>query len=157
MKRALFALLLAAVLTLTACGSSPKREVSQALDLDVSSGTVLHHEDGHGGFLGDGSTAIVLSFPDAQLAESIRTDSRWKPLPPDPTAQILLYGTEEDGPYLIREDGTPMVPEIENGHYCLIDRQEPQSTPMLDRYSLNFTLAVYDTEEHLLYYCTMDT
>ena len=89
----------------------------------------------------------------------------WSPFPPDDTVQALLYGwTEENaqeitsiGPFLTDDNGDPLVPKITNGYYLLIDRQEETTTPLLSRPSLNFTLAVYDSDKDTLYYCKMDT
>ena len=152
MKRILLSLLLTAVLALSSCGSSPKNEISRALELDLSQGTVLHQEDTHSGLQGDGIGCIVLSFPDGQLEEQLNARTDWNPLPMDPTAATLASEA-----YLVRADGSPLLPNIQAGYYRLMDRQSDRSEPMLDRWSLNFTLAVYDAEAHTLYYCTMDT
>ena len=159
MRHTLFALLLSAVLALTACGGSQKQQIGSELGLDLSQAAIVQSEDSHSGFLGDGSTRVVLSLPEGEAVEAIR--SNWTPFPLDQTAETLLYGISPgeypDGPYLTREDGTPMVPEIRNGFYLLLDRQETQEVPLLERYSFNFTLAVYDADSGYLYYCQLDT
>lgn len=87
-------------------------------------------------------------------------------LPLDETAQILVYGREvgnvKNGPYLTGEDGTSLIPEIENGCYWLKDRQADETgkedeSDMLSRPSLNFTIAIYDSDCKTLHYCEMDT
>lgn len=159
MKHTFFALLLSAVLALTACGGSQKQQIGAELGLDLSQASIVQSEDSHGGFLGDGSARVVLSLPEGKVLEAIR--SNWTPFPLDRTAETLLYGIDQGGytvgPYLTREDGTPMVPEIQNGFYLLLDRQEKQEVPLLERYSLNFTLAAYDADSGYLYYCQLDT
>ena len=81
------------------------------------------------------------------------------------TAKALVYGieneTERIGPYLTDQEGNPLVPEIENGYYMLIDRQVEEGwatgADILHRGSFNFTLGLYDTDKELLYFCEEDT
>ena len=49
------------------------------------------------------------------------------------------------------------LPEIQNGYYRLIDRHSDTDTGILDRYSFNFTLGVYDSDTNTLYCCEVDT
>ena len=68
---------------------------------------------------------------------------------------ITVYQT---GPYLTDGEGDPLVPEIRAGFYRLIDRHaQAGETDLLGRASLNFTLALYDTDTDTLYYFEMDT
>ena len=90
------------------------------------------------------------------------------PLPMDEVAAVLAYGVTEHGegytinrgPYLTDEEQEPLLPEVENGYYRLIDRQMENgfvTAAMLERASLNFTLGIYDTDTGTLYYCEMGT
>ena len=165
------ALLLASVLlvfTLTACGSEdPAEEISRALHIDVSAGEEISSSDTHGGFHGDGISCVALQFPDSQVADAIAANAAWTPLPLDETAQALAYGvTREDGgevfsagPYLTDDSGDPLLPGIANGFYRLIDRHSDagDGQNLLERASLNVTLAVYDADSDTLYFCEMDT
>ena len=106
-----------------------------------------------------------------RVLNQIKEDGNWKAFPLDKTAQSLVYGVTEQtgteetgimvyqtGPYLTGEEGDPLVPEIREGYYRLIDRHaEAGETDLLDRASLNFTLALYDTERDTLYFCEMDS
>lgn len=173
MKRTtLPALLLCIMLMLTGCeGHTLKKEASRALQLDLSSGTVMAESDTHGGFLGDGISFLKLAFPDDALAGAIAADPAWNPLPLSDLTTALLYGitTEQDGasmswgPYLTDGDGHPLVETaVETGWYRFIDRHSQSQDPaeesgVLERGSLNFTLALYDAERNELYYLTMDT
>ena len=48
---------------LTACGSEdPAEEISRALHIDVSAGEEISSSDTHGGFHGDGISALPCSF-----------------------------------------------------------------------------------------------
>ena len=67
----------------------------------------------------------------------------------------MVYQT---GPYLTGEEWDPLVPEIREGYYRLIDRHaQAGESDILDRHSFNFTLALYDTETDTLYFCELDT
>lgn len=159
---------------LTAClsgcsGSGQKdvlRDIGRELQLDVSSGTVMSENNSHGGFHGDGTSYTVIQFEDDSLETAISSAEGWTALPLDETAQILVYGREvgnvKNGPYLTGEDGTSLIPEIENGCYWLKDRQADEAgkedeRDMLSRPSLNFTIAIYDSDCKTLHYCEMDT
>ena len=60
-----------------------------------------------------------------------------------------------------RSDGNPLIPEIRNGYYRLIDRQikmgEASGADILHRNSFNFDLGLYDADTNTLYFCWMDT
>lgn len=68
MKRKFVALMVVIVLSLTsltACGAkTPQDIVSEALGLDASGGSEVSASDTHGGFHGDGTSCIVLTFQD---------------------------------------------------------------------------------------------
>lgn len=168
MKRLFLTLpLIALLFSLTACGSggSSQAAISQELDVDVSSGQVLSFEDSHGGFHGDGTAFVVLSFPDDRVLREIEEAPQWKPLPLDRTVKALAYGVSDaagsTGPFLTDGGGNPLLPEIQRGYYLLIDRQADSGSAtvagILDRSSFNFTLSLYDADTQTLYYCRMDT
>ena len=121
--------------------------------------------DSHGGFHGDGTTFITLSFSDDKALEQIEGSDAWKKFPLDDTVKALVYGVSDgenvSGPYLTDNTGKPIIPEIENGYYLLIDKQENQDEivrkNILNRYSLNFVLGIYDTDMDILYFCEFDT
>ena len=79
----------------------------------------------------------------------------------DETTTALIYGLSDDsyqiGPYLNDGSGNPLFPEVAQGYYRLIDRQDDTEQDILERYSFNFTVAVYDSEENILYYGKQDT
>lgn len=164
MKRTILTLFLAlaAVLLLAGCGAkSEEKTVAKGLGLDVAGASVVFSYDSHGGFHGDGTTCIALSFPDGRLKDRLTADAGWQSLPADETVQALVWGTQDDaasvGPYLTTGDGEPLVPAVEAGYYRLIDRHSDQPAPLLERGSFNFTLGVYDSDARILYYCELDT
>ncbi len=165
MKRAInipmsmIALLL--VICFSACGAERATDVvARSLNLDVSNAEELSYTDSHGGFHGDGTTYIALKFEDDTMVEQLKETDSWRSFPLDETVQTLVYGIEDEtsktGPFLSDESGNPLVPEIQNGFYLLIDHQSDQ-TDILERASFHFTVGLYDTDTNTLYFCELDT
>ena len=160
-------LLLAAAMlcfVLAACGNPPSQKiVSTELGIDVSGGTELFAEDTHGGFLGDGRTFIALQFDDPSVLDAVKQNSDWKQFPLDETTQTLVYGINsadeegQNGPFLSDEQGNALVPDIQNGYYILIDRHTETELDILERFSFNFTVGLYDTDHNILYFGALDT
>ena len=154
----LFFILLVSVLTV--CGVKSD-EAAKILGLDVSMGEEISNYDTHGGFHGDGTTCIAYRFDDDTILKEIKSSSQWSEFPLDDTVQALVYGLSDEttqiGPMLNDNEGHPIVPEIRNGYYLLIDRQNDAAADILDRYSFNFTLGLYDTDTNTLYFCELDT
>lgn len=92
-------------------------------------------------------------------------DSGWSEFPLDDTVQTLVYGVSDEtsrtGPFLSDQEGNPLVPDIQNGYYLLMDRQGQKElaagADILHRSSFNFTLGLYDTDTNTLYFCQLDT
>ena len=174
-KQRILSMMAALALLLSACGGGSARsvrdEIAGALGLDLSGYEVVSSWDDHGGFHGDGTAFAELKCSGSGVLDQIQGDGDWKDFPLDRTARALVYGVTEQtgteetgimvyqtGPYLTGEEGDPLVPEIREGYYRLIDRHaEAGETDLLDRASLNFTLALYDTDTDTLYFCEMDT
>ena len=174
-KSMLIGIMAVLALLLSACGGGSARsvqeEVAVTLGLDLSGCEVVLSWDDHGGFHGDGTAFAELNCSGGGVLDQIMEDSGWKAFPLDRTARALVYGVTEQtgteetgimvyqtGPYLTDEEGDPLIPEIRAGFYRLIDRHaQAGETDLLGRASLNFTLALYDTDTNTLYFCEMDT
>lgn len=160
----LFALFLLGPLSLyrSAQTSVPQREtaqISHALGVSVSAGTVTSSQDSHGA-LGDGLTFITLSFPDDGFGRSIQ--DTWTPLPLTGNLRALLYGSPGAGPYITDQEGAACFPQVENGYYYFEDRHAQSTDPHSDfalfrRSSFNLTTALYDADTQTLYFCKFDT
>ena len=159
------ALVLALLAVLTACNlKSPQTSVSESLGIDAYAGNELTEYDTHSGN-GDGVSCIALSFEDDSLQNVIQSSAEWSQFPLDKTTEILVYGFKDDstsiGPYICDENQTPLVPDIQNGYYLLIDRQpkkgEAADSEILDRASFNLTVGLYDCDADILYCLRLDT
>ena len=158
---ALLACLLLCLGCAAGCAALPQRAaMEKELGIDCSGGKELSSYDTHSGN-GDGTSCVVLRFSDQKAAQQIQ--NKWSPLPLDPTAQALLYGVSDQdgsaGPFLTGSDGQPLVPEIHNGWYLLLDRYTGPGAEetLLDRGAFNVTLALYDGDTDTLYFCKLDT
>ena len=156
------AMALGLLAALAGCGEKTEQQtVADALGLDVSAGTVTAFADSHGGFHGDGAAFLALAFSDDALEQQLDADPAWQPLPMDAAAQALVWGLEDGsycfGPLFTGDGGEPLIPPVETGYYRFIDRHRDQDTPILERASFNFTVAVYDTGAGILYYGELDT
>ncbi len=136
------------------------RRVSKDLGVSAQRGTVLSHEDTHGGMGGDGHTFTVVSFSDDHCLHSLQ--GNWNPLPLTENLSVLIYGSKTRGPALTDEEGKCRIPVIEEGYYIFRDRHPEAEDPTSDfeifrRPSFNYTIGLYDTGTKTLYYFKEDT
>lgn len=153
------------------------RQFCREAELDLSKAQVLSDQDSHGGFHGDGVRLVKVKF---------HWDTKWSAGPalcpydrareamakwgePDYELLCLLYGEEEitdgfsaeRGPYIPYEEDMEPIPPVRSGYFYLEDRylaDGPQAGEAIcDRGAFNFTVAVYDLETDILYYCEVDT
>lgn len=134
-------------------GAKAKRQVSQELSLELPPSDVEFYEDTHGGFHGDGTTYIRLKFYDGALPENFWYDVHWHPLP-------LTENLAWQAPQINGEAACAL--EVQTGWYYFRDRHSEAEhdwgdAPIMDRFSQNFTLAVYDTDTQTLHFLKMDT
>lgn len=175
MKKMLLTGLVLALCLLTACGRTSGDGLTALCGqagLDLSAARTLWDKDTHGGFHGDGTRLTALAFPEGP-GEGSLTAAGWKPLPLDETTEAVVYGViaaeaGEDGPaevttgpFIPLEAGMGSIPRIEHGYYFFRDRY-PDDGPerdaaLPDRGAFNFTVALYDSDAHILYYCETDT
>lgn len=157
MKRVI---VLLAVLSVLLSGCGGQRDVFGFVPQEFD---VLEESDTHGGFLGDGLYVLVLNCTQNR-DKALETVSAWNTLPLSENLQLMLYGGTKDGisygDYgLAQEAG---IPQIDNGWYRFEDRHDQSKDPaddtdLFDRFSYNFSLAVYDAEADQLYYLEFDT
>ncbi len=150
----LFAIMIS--LLMVSCAQSDKSRVSDKLNLKLVKENQIMKYDDHGA-LGDGTRFITFQFDSNDTLNQIKSDSNWKKFPLDNTTKALMYGNEKTSPYVKDNNSRLLFPEISEGYYLLIDRQEDKSQNILNRPSLNFTLAVYDTKTNTLYFAEIDT
>lgn len=156
-------LILSFVLLLTACGrSDPLEQISAELGVDVTAGTLVVSTDSHGGFHGDGMTAVQIVIPGLKIPES----PNWHPLPLSENLSRAFYGESGEGytygALLTDHSDVPLLPQIGNGCWFFSDRHSQSAnsaddSDLFSRYSWNFTAAVYDSHTGTLHFFRFDT
>ena len=116
------------LLLLAGCGGEKDAGyVARKLDIVLPQPAAVTSGDSHGGFHGDGL------------------------LPMEPELEERLY---PDG---AGASDWPDWPVPARGWWYLEDRQENETEDMWQRYSYNYTFAVYDPDTGILYYQELDT
>jgi len=154
---------------MSACKSKDStKHISKTLGVDVSKGTLVKDMDSHGGFHGDGMSFIEITFSDTDqdLVEQIKSNGGWNGLPLTENLSAAVYGKERDnrimGPLITNDEYEQLFPVVENGYYFFYDRHtdskdNKDDTDLFNRYSYNFTIAIYDIDTRALYYYKLDT
>ncbi len=166
----IISLIMVLLLIMTGCHAektySVLSEISKTIGVDVSAGEMISESNSHGGFHGDGDTVVVIQFADNSFSKQIEETEEWNTMPLTENLTALVYGVQTEGssvgPMIHSGDGTPAIPEVENGYYYFRDRHYQSTDPtddsgVLGRASYNFTMAIYDTDSQILYYMELDT
>lgn len=141
--------------------STPQGYVSKYLGIDCSRGIANEYIETHGGFLGDGDTFIEIQFLNNDFEKRICESEGWNKLPLTENLEIIIHGVSDE-----ERDREPRVvgeiPEIKNGYYYFEDRyyestDKYDDSEVFERYSYNYTIAIYDADTMILYYCEEDT
>jgi hypothetical protein len=138
------------------CSCTTEDELSSFSKLngiDMPVGTVVSSYDTHGGLHGDGESLLVVQYSDDSLCYQMEKSEYWHKLPLSDNLNICIYQTYAD---------SLSIPEIQNGYYYFYDRNTESTNPyddtdLLNRYSYNFTFAIYDQDYNQLYLCQCDT
>lgn len=136
-----------------AAGQIVKARIGRAADICVITGICTRISENHGGFHGDGTTIYQVKIWGDSVLRQIEEGEHWRELPlSDPLESYVYGGGVLDFPF----------PEIQNGYYFFLDRHTKSTDPydeteMNHRGSHNFTLVIYDTDNHVLYYLALDT
>ena len=168
MKKSISILLLFLVLVCTSCSLfEPLTDLellsSKLNNLDVTNGEILYFNDTHGGFLGDGECYAEVKFSNNSVSDIIKNE--WQKLPLTNNLNTVIYGGEvetEFGPGTVLSFVDDKIPKVKNGYYYFEDRHSDSTnkkddTDIFNRYSYNFTVAIYDLDTHTLYFYALDT
>lgn len=139
---------------LTSCGKETTiQKVEKDTGIDLSCGKIISENDTHGGFHNDGLEFVKIEL---EFSEQFDDSKRWSQFPTSDTVSRLL-----DGSYLVDSNGEALIPYIANGYYYFKDRYDITSKDyrkdVFARFSMNYTLAVYDSDNSILYYVRYDS
>lgn len=148
---------------LTSCTiSSSNNHTNDYFGFNTDDFEIIEENDTHGGFHGDGSYYITLDCTEnADLAREIVKD--WNNLPLSENLRLVMYGGDKNGmTYMYNFATEANWPYFKSGVYKFVDRHnqainESNDSDLLNRFSFNFTLAVYDFDTDTFYYFEKDT
>lgn len=166
MKR-IFAVLLCSVLILGGCSildsDTTEEYISKQIGIDFNedNGYLDSMSSTHGGFLGDGDFIAIYTFEDNSVEEQIKSNEHWSNSASINTSAIM-YGSANVSRFFEDENGNNVFPVVKNGYYYFYDRHSDADDPysskdIFDRYSYNFTIALYDCDTDTLYFAELDT
>ena len=146
---------------------SKKRDLeitSTELNVNLEKGKYLKRKDTHFGLLGDGFYFSIIQFkPEDDISAELKNNPEWAPLPM-PDELRLSLGMEVEGKSLdlyYRDEGGVIIPDVKNGFYFFTNREKvlnpKDASTVLNSSSLNYSAAVYDCDNHILYYFMIDT
>lgn len=129
---------------------------SSLIEMPIPIFAKIEEKDTHGGFHGDGEALVKVYFSDKQAEKFIREinkNAHWDKLPME---EILQSCISNNITYEIS------VPIIENGYWFFLDRHSKATdkynhNDIFDRASLNYTIAIFDTDSNVLYIYSLDT
>jgi hypothetical protein len=153
--------------SLTSCSSKKKedenyiRKIEEETGFDIPVGSTIEFEDDYGWF-GDGETFAKVIFPAGTVMDLngvLQSNGLWKQLPIPSMISIRIFGGEYSGKhYSYGNDNMKPARKVEDGIYYFRDRAKSDAgEPFLERSSHNFTFALYDIKNNILYYFKYDS
>lgn len=150
-------MLLLIILFLTGCSLERKAYIGRVIDVNIDSCNIEFQRDTHGGFLGDGDY-----FGKLKCSNNLDLSSNWKLLPLSSSIQEVLEMSMCNQSDCLNFFERNHVSEITNGYYYFYDRHSESINPYSDidlnnRSSYNFSLAIYDIDNNIIYFYEFDT
>lgn len=152
-------LLILVILIICGCSSTDNRNIINKIELDNYSCKIVTQKDNHGGFFGDGDFFAKIKCTNIKYEN---LSNNWKELP---LSNSLIEATNIDmcdskGCFNIYEKYN--IPNITNGYYYFLDRNSESKnkyddTYLNNRHSHNYTLAILDKVNNMIYYYELDT
>lgn len=157
MKKTTAGLVLTTAVCLLLCscsiegGFTDEGYISEELGINVAVGDVAEYSDTHGGFHGDGELYAEITFSDDSVEQEILKSEDWKSYPDKTVSSVVEIFDDSDDLH--------SLPDITNGYYYLENRSDETDdvTKIMSGSSFNFTLAIYDADNEVMYYYELDT
>lgn len=155
------------VLLISGCSiESNQAYIAKQINIEMLDVLSVEHMDDHGGFHGDGQKFAKIEFDKINglnILSQIEKDDRWNKLPLTENLNLIMYGGVKDNiEYTDKFAEKLGIPEMKNGYWYFIDRHSESIQPekdmeLFDRHSFNFTLAMYNANDNILYFFEFDT
>lgn len=131
-----------------------KKNIYDEIGINVINCKVVNSYDSHGGMQYDGDLFVQVECKKIK-EEALRKIKGWRALPLTNNLAFRIYGDIEQKNDLFQPT-TEMysIPIIENGYYLFIDRDGKSNKleDIVNGKPYNYTLAIYDNSEKILYY-----
>ena len=129
----------------------------QELGIERDEYVVLHEQDDHGGFHGDGLYFVVMDCS-GKTEEIQKLTEDWRELPLPPNLHGKLYGGMFD---LVDPVGNGLIEVANDGCYYFNNRhseaRDSWDTEIEGKYSYNSSIAVFNRENNTLCLLCVDT
>ena len=148
-------ILLGLIILVTGCSILNCSNDSIISDMGITNTTceIIKEKDTHSGFLGDGDYFAKIKCNNLKASDLTKS---WYTLP---LSEELKEVTEmkqcndKDCKNIYERYN---IPSIDNGYYYFLDRQKG-NTNINERSSYNFTIAIADLDNSIIYYYELDT
>ena len=147
------------IFLLSGCMFSIKKYISKNIELDLKKCNIVQEKDTHGGFLGDGDLFVKL---DCSNLNNFNLSSNWKKLPVSSEINEIMNMKQCSIDDCLNVYEKYDIPNNINGYYYFLDRHssslnEFDDSDLNNRGSYNFTIALFDIDNKILYYYELDT
>lgn len=161
MEKKIIYLVFIIITMLSGCAKTTPDDVayiSEKIGIDISGSKIIEKTDTHGGFHGDGMMFVQIEINNKKFEQELKNTGKWSQEPSELT-EILLYGNEEWSPYIVDDNGKPLMKKIDNRYYFIINDTDSNEEDIewSEMYSVNAIVAVYDVDNNILYYYEIDT
>lgn len=116
--------------------------------------------DSHEGIHYDGESLYQFSFSEESADEfisKVESSDSWKPLPLSESLSLLMFGGEKnDIEYMHFFAEIVGLPEVNNGYWMFVNQNIDDSN-LLDAYSYDFSLAIFDVDHNMMYFVKINT
>lgn len=139
--------------------NNSKKHISKIIEIDIEKCNIEIESDTHGGFLGDGDYFAKIICSNKENHDDFYN---WKEMPLSDSLKKVMGMSQCDDKECSNAFEKYSIPEIENGYYYFLDRHSEATDKHDDanlnnRDSMNFSLAIYDADNKIIYFYEMDT
>lgn len=128
---------------------------SSLIEISISIFAKFEEIDTHGGFHGDGEALAKIYFNNKQaenFVKKIQNNNHWKELPIDKMTKTSINDITKE----------IYVPIVENGYSFFLNRNKKAKdkynyNEIFDNASLNYSIAIFDSDFNILYIYSIDT
>ena len=149
-------IILPLLLLVTGCSILSNNSIIKDMGISNNTCQIVKEKDTHGGFLGDGDYFAKIKCDNLQVSDLTKS---WYILPlPEELKEVteMEHCNSKDCKNIYERYN---IPSIENGYYYFLDRHPDakDNANINDRSSYNFTLAIADLDNSIIYYYELDT